>query len=156
VADTHVPQYVLPEPLLDQLQGCDLILHAGDLCTLGIIRELERIAPVVAVHGNCDDESVLSELPEERRIDCEGIPLLLLHGHRGRTAVVAARTAAGRSGVRCIVFGHSHMAHNEWFNDVLLFNPGSPTWSRFNHGRSFGLITIYGQLNATIVPLGDT
>ena len=37
------------------LAGVDFILHAGDVCGDEVLMELELIAPVVAVYGNCDD-----------------------------------------------------------------------------------------------------
>ena len=37
---------------MEVLRGNELILRAGDLATLDVLRELKRISPVVAVRGN--------------------------------------------------------------------------------------------------------
>lgn len=51
VSDTHG---LLRPPVLDWLQGCDHLLHAGDICDAAVLEALGRIAPVTAVRGNND------------------------------------------------------------------------------------------------------
>ena len=50
VSDTHVPDraVALHPALLSELRRnkVDLILHAGDISTAGVLQELETIAPV--------------------------------------------------------------------------------------------------------------
>ena len=53
LSDTH--DLLRPE-VTDALQGCDCILHAGDISSRGILDRLEQIAPVKAVRGNNDYE----------------------------------------------------------------------------------------------------
>ena len=48
VSDTH--RYLSPA-LLRELEGADVIVHAGDVCSLADFRALEAIAPVKAVRG---------------------------------------------------------------------------------------------------------
>ena len=62
ISDTHLPRGKrrLPGPCVERLRAADLILHAGDLMTLGVLRELESYGPVVAVHGNVDDAERIS------------------------------------------------------------------------------------------------
>ena len=44
-------------PRLPQIfEGVDVILHAGDVGSMAILRQLEQIAPVTAVQGNNDGE----------------------------------------------------------------------------------------------------
>jgi uncharacterized protein len=56
VADTHVGEYLdaLPAGTLEALEGCDLVLHAGDLSVPSVLEDLEQVAPVVAVRGDHD------------------------------------------------------------------------------------------------------
>src|SRR5690349_19948215 len=56
ISDTHLPrrQRRLPEQYVERLRSADLILNAGDLLALPVLRELESYGPVVAVHGNVD------------------------------------------------------------------------------------------------------
>ncbi|RUM87908.1 MAG: YfcE family phosphodiesterase, partial [Thermodesulfatator sp.] len=60
ISDTHG---TLPEKVLDIFQGVDLILHAGDIGSLHIIKELGSIAPVKAVHGNMDYGKIAKLFP---------------------------------------------------------------------------------------------
>ncbi|MDQ5815672.1 MAG: metallophosphatase family protein, partial [Actinomycetota bacterium] len=43
---------------------------------------------------------------------------------------------------RVVVFGHSHMPVNEDDGELLLFNPGSPTWKRRAPFPSMGILWI--------------
>ena len=56
IADTHMPGTLtsLWPSALAYLQGCDAILHAGDLHTLDVVDELSTIAPVYVSEGNGD------------------------------------------------------------------------------------------------------
>ena len=45
-----------------------VIIHAGDLVHLKVIEDLEMIAPVVAVHGNNDPETVRARYPKMNSI----------------------------------------------------------------------------------------
>ena len=67
VADTHVGEHlaVLPPEIPEILAGVDLILHAGDLADRVVLEELGRVAPVVAVRGNHDEEGGIDELPRD-------------------------------------------------------------------------------------------
>jgi hypothetical protein len=51
ISDTH--GYVDPR-VFELFAGVDHILHAGDIGPPGVVLQLERIAPVTAVRGNCD------------------------------------------------------------------------------------------------------
>ena len=51
VSDTHG---VLLRELLRALEGCDFIIHAGDIGDASILKRLETVAPVTAVLGNND------------------------------------------------------------------------------------------------------
>ena len=50
-----------------------------------------------------------------------------------------------------IVFGHSHKPLNMRKDDILFFNPGSPTDKIFSDTNSYGIITIGDSLEAKIV-----
>ena len=51
ISDTHG---YLSKRLLDQLQGADTIVHAGDICSASDYRTLSQIAPVQLCLGNND------------------------------------------------------------------------------------------------------
>ena len=65
---------------VERLRDADLILHAGDLSTVGVLEELEAIGPpVAAVYGNVDEPALRERLPEERIVDADGVRIAMLH-----------------------------------------------------------------------------
>ena len=56
IADTHMPGSIesLWPHALALFSDTDMILHAGDLHTLEIVDELDRIAPTYVARGNGD------------------------------------------------------------------------------------------------------
>ena len=51
ISDTH--DLLRPE-VVEALQGCECILHCGDISSQRILDQLEQIAPVKVVRGNND------------------------------------------------------------------------------------------------------
>ena len=84
ISDTHLPRgrRRLPEACVERLRAADLILHAGDLSTLAVLRELEAYGQVIAVHGNVDDAQVRAGLPARAQIDVGGASIALVHDAR--------------------------------------------------------------------------
>ena len=64
ISDTH--GFLRPEAV-HALQGCERIIHAGDVGKPEILSELQRIAPVLAVRGNIDRGAWASALPASAR-----------------------------------------------------------------------------------------
>ena len=53
ISDTHG---VLREEVVERLQECDYIIHAGDIGNKDIIDKLESITKTFVVRGNNDDD----------------------------------------------------------------------------------------------------
>ncbi len=163
ISDTHLSGRV-PQAILKALAGVDLILHAGDLTTLDVLRHLGTIAPVTAVQGNMDLPGVMLSLPLTAIVEAEGRRIGLIHGHHvphpdrvlaqplDFEAMHAYLLSEFREeGVECIVYGHTHQAHVATVDNVLLVNPGSATRSKVN---SIGTLTVSpAALRAEIVVL---
>lgn len=145
VADTHVGEFLdaLPAGVAPALEGCALILHAGDISVPWVLDELAEIAPVVAVRGDHDRLGTL-ELPRQIVVNVAGRRIGLTHGRRfigTDVAVIAAHVIAGRKlrwraglhpallkrvgPVDCLVYGHWHEPVIERVGDTLVFNPGA-------------------------------
>ena len=145
VADSHVGEFLeeIPGAALEALEGCDLILHAGDLSVPSVLDDLGRIAPVVAVRGDHDRLAGLA-LPETAVVAIARRRIGLVHGDRGRAldisvvaaSVIAGRTLTYRAGlsgallrrlgpVDAIVFGHWHEPVATRMDGTLLFSPGA-------------------------------
>lgn len=143
VADTHSKPNVEGLEHLRALRP-HAILHAGDIGDLGVLAQLETIAPTLAVRGNIDEHA--AEVPDTRTIDvrdAEGslTRLFLLHiavhGPRLRADVAKRAHAAAASIVVC---GHSHVPFVGRDRDMVVFNPGSLGPRRFQLPILFGMI----------------
>jgi len=147
VSDTHWQENngPLPAELFTALKEVDLILHAGDLVTLEIIKRLNRIAPTQAVAGNMDTAEVRQQLPAKRILDIEKIRLGLIHGWGPPQGLPQRVLEEFPEDVDVVVFGHSHQPYREWIDGRLLFNPGSLLEDRFSGERSYGLLTVLGD-----------
>ncbi len=159
VSDTHIPgrARAIPASLLRGLEGVDMILHAGDIARISVIRRLEGIAPVHAVYGNMDPSEVRCELPGRRIVTAGGRRIGLIHGAGAAFGLAervldAFRDATGGP-PEIVVFGHSHEPTETWRNGVLRFNPGSPTDPRFTGIGTYGILTLGEAIEATLVPV---
>lgn len=156
VADSHVGEFIdrLPAGVTSALSGCDLLLHAGDICRPWVLDELARIAPVVAVRGDHDRLGDTS-LPRTTVVPVEGVRIGLTHGRRWyplEIAITLARVAtAGRvrwdgnlhrsllrrtGPVDVLVYGHWHAPAHEVVDGTLVFSPGAVCpWGSLQDGR---------------------
>lgn len=127
ISDTHVPDRArkLPGWLFDELKDCELILHAGDVTSVETFKELEQIAPVKAVQGNCDSYRI-SDLPISRELNLAGTDIAMTHGHKVRGEKVNGLQYMFPD-ADIIIFGHTHDAFHEKINGQDIINPGSPT-----------------------------
>lgn len=156
ISDTHG---LLREEAVAELEGCDLILHAGDVGDLEIVQRLSRIAPVRAVRGNTDSGAVAEALPETDVVDLtspngglstdgRGPLAYLTHGHKELDLDPVA------AGFRVLVHGHTHEPLVRERAGVLYFNPGSAGPRRFNLPVTMGRLRVEGvQVIPEIVDL---
>ena len=64
MSDTHA---YWDERYLQYLEPCDEIWHAGDIGSYELAQRLNRIHPLVAVHGNVDGYDIRRLYPEKLR-----------------------------------------------------------------------------------------
>ncbi|MDP9402801.1 MAG: metallophosphoesterase [Actinomycetota bacterium] len=132
----------LPGPARQALAGADVILHAGDVVTADLLRELRTIAPVHAVRGNNDGDPSLAQLPEVRVEVIAGVRVAMVHDS-GARAGREARLRRRFPDADVVVFGHSHIPWNaEGSEGQLLFNPGSPTQRRAQPHHTIGVLDL--------------
>ncbi len=155
VADTHSLE--IPQQLLNDLEGVDLILHAGDFCTLEELKMFRRIAEVKAVYGNMDGADLRRILLRRQVFEAEGVTIGVVHGAgapEGLLDIVQAEFKNDK--VNAVVFGHSHQPFNQVIDKVLYFNPGSAGDRAFASYRSYGILEIHsGKISGKIVKLKD-
>lgn len=177
IADTHIPDRVprLHPRILPVFQeaGVEAILHAGDVCVPGVLKELEAVAPVQAVRGNRDWIS-LRQLPKRLILEYGGVTIGLVHGHgdllhylieKPRNLILGLKTEryvnyvlSVFSDVDVIIFGHLHRAVLERVGSRLVFDPGSACCAADKEkGPSVGLLNIQagGKVEGEIVYLNN-
>ena len=134
ISDTH--GLLRPEAIA-ALEGCDTILHAGDIGHQKVLDGLHKIAPVIAVRGNIDRKPPLVMLPEVQDVVLGNVRIYMTH------RPVDVPEIAG-SHCDIVVCGHSHkpLVDECWGTPRL--NPGSAGPRRFSLPISLGFINIRG------------
>ncbi|MBC8997276.1 metallophosphoesterase family protein [Pseudomonas sp. N40(2020)] len=133
ISDTH--GLLRPEALA-ALQGCDLIIHAGDIGNPEILDQLSEIAPLHAVRGNNDlNLPWAADLPDYLTFDLNGWQTLLTHD-------IADVPTDLDSHVKRVITGHSHKPCIEWRGDRLYLNPGSAGRRRFKLPVTLALLDV--------------
>ena len=122
ISDTHG---LLRTEALSALQGCELIVHAGDVGKQEILEQLQKLAPVIAVRGNTDGGIWASNLPLGATAKLGNATILVLHilEHLDLDPAVA--------GLNLVVSGHSHKPACTTKSGVIYLNPGSAGPRRF-------------------------
>jgi putative phosphoesterase len=132
---------------VDALRGSDLIVHAGDIGSAAILRELATLAPVTAVRGNNDVGAWASDLRDVETIELAAARIGVVHD-------VKTLAAARGRGWNAVVAGHSHRPLCKMCDGVLHFNPGSAGPRRFSLPVCVGEIVVDGDaLEGRIIEL---
>lgn len=135
ISDTHG---LLRPEAVQFLHGSDLIIHCGDVCEPGVIRELSRIAPVSTVRGNNDRGAWADALPESEIIRIGEVFAYVIHDLAGMDIDPAA------AGVALFLSGHSHKPSIVCRNGITYVNPGSAGPRRFSLPISAAELLIEG------------
>jgi len=147
ISDTHG---LLRPSALQFLQGCDHILHGGDIGKPQILETLASLAPVLAVRGNNDTADWAQDLPETAQIRLGGLAIHLIHD-LAQLSIDPAATP-----VDVVVSGHSHKPGETRRDGVLYVNPGSCGPRRFRLPISMAELRIEdGRASAHFVHLAD-
>jgi len=123
ISDTHG---LLREEALRALNGCDAIVHAGDVDRQEILDKLRELAPVVAVRGNIDTEAWARVLPQSQVLQADGANLCVIHN------LDALDLKPSSVDFQIVVSGHTHRPAQFEKEGVLYVNPGSAGPRRFS------------------------
>ena len=122
ISDTHG---LLRPEVVQFLEGCERILHAGDIGDAALLERLSKLAPVTAVRGNNDYGAWAEALQETELVRMGEVGIYVIHD----LALLNIEPSA--QGIDVIVSGHSHKPHAYWRDHVLYVNPGSAGPRRF-------------------------
>ena len=130
------------------LQGCDAIVHAGDICDASVLDALAQLAPVTAVRGNNDLGAWADALDETALLEIGGVRIHMVHD----LALLGLDPAA--ASIDVVVSGHSHKPLIERRGGVLFLNPGSAGPRRFKLPITLAELVIDAQqVSARIIEL---
>jgi putative phosphoesterase len=144
LSDTHAPRFWkrCPPAVAEHLRDVDLILHAGDVCTVNVLEELSAYAPVRAVLGNNDGPDVAEwGATETWELDLEGLAVAMIHDS-GPKAGRPLRMRRQFPNADLVIFGHSHIPMDLTSDGVRIFNPGAPTDKRRQPYGTLGRLVI--------------
>lgn len=136
ISDTH--GLLRPQALI-ALQGCDRIIHGGDIGKPEILDALRAIAPLTVVRGNNDtDDAWARDVPHEAVLRVGGVAIYVTH-------ILADVPETLPADVRVVVTGHSHRPLQQVRHGVLFINPGSAGPRRFKLPITVGMLHIEGE-----------
>lgn len=143
ISDTH--GLLRPEAAA-ALEGCDAIVHAGDIGRPEVLDALGAIAPVTAIRGNVDKWADM--LPDTEVVEIDGRYLYLIHDVKQLDLDPQA------AGFDAVISGHSHQPDMHERDGVLYLNPGSAGPRRFKLPVTVARLNVSGdRLQASIIML---
>lgn len=142
ISDTHA---FLDERIGHFFTSCDEIWHAGDIGSEEVISGLEKIAPVVAVHGNIDGGALKVSYPEHQRFQREGFDIWITHigGYPKRYDKRVYETIY-KHPPDIFICGHSHIVKviRDQKLGLLHINPGAAGKYGFHKVRTIARMII--------------
>jgi len=132
--------------------GVDCILHAGDLHVVGVIEELEAIAPTFVCCGNGDVHVEHPRLQDTWEGTLAGVPVGMIHqfptprrANHERLQKKLSR-AFPQFDPKLVVYGHTHLAELHHVAGRVYVNPGSATLPNNQSTRlgTLGLMELSG------------
>lgn len=132
-SDTH-GDFKHMESAIAKHRNADIIVHCGDGEEQSR-RAAQKYADkmVVRVRGNCD---LGSQLPAVEYFTAFGKKIMVTHGHyyEVKYTLTQLYEAAREQCCDLVLFGHTHMALNEYRDGIYVFNPGSCAGWRPTYG----------------------
>ena len=111
MSDTHLPTRAraLPEQVWQEVDRCDVVVHAGDWIDVGLLDALEaRADRVLGCWGNNDGPQLRARLPEVARATLAGVRVAVTH-ETGAATGRESRMRAAHPETDLLIFGHSHI-----------------------------------------------
>lgn len=136
ISDTHG---LLRPQAVSALEGSDIIVHAGDIGNVEVLKALKAIAPLFAVRGNTDSGPWINDIPASDTVQWCGFLIHTLHDLASLDLDLRA------AGIHLLISGHSHIPAITTKDGVLYLNPGSAGPRRFSLPATLARITIQGK-----------
>ena len=145
ISDTHG---LLRPEVHEAFRRVDRILHAGDIGSPEVLKELQSIAPVTAVRGNNDKGGWARSIAERERLRILASRIYMIHDVKELTSQREV------TGFDVVISGHSHRPAIETRDGILFLNPGSAGPRRFSLPVTVAKLVVGGAaVHAEIVEL---
>ena len=131
ISDTHS---LLRQEVVDNLNDCNLIIHAGDIGKYEVIENLSKICNVEFIRGNCDKDKDIAK--EERIVEIYNKRIYLIHD------ISKINIDLKKENIDIVVYGHSHKSNIYEDDNILYINPGAVGPRRFKLPISMGKLRI--------------
>ena len=153
LSDTHlkIPHPEFKKVIEFHFRDVEKILHSGDFVDRAIAEYLSGFKELIAVCGNMDSPDIRKALPQKRVIELCGFKIALIHGG-GPPFGIESRIRKEFDDVSAIIYGHTHIPANHRAQDILFFNPGSPTRSLTNQA-TLGLLHLGEKIEGEIITI---
>jgi putative phosphoesterase len=136
LSDTHG---YIDDRIVEYLNTCDEIWHAGDIGNIELYDKLSKIKLVKAVFGNIDGHQLRSALPEIQRFFCEETDVMIKHiggypNHYDHSIADSIKSnppnlfISGHSHILKVIFDKKHQ--------LLHINPGAAGKNGFHEIRT--------------------
>ncbi len=141
VSDSHSNIYALKKVI--ENYHADLYIHLGDgERELNTISLLHTDKQFYHVQGNCDYASMsdyeLLLCPDDKNV------IFAVHGHTQdvKYSLDTLKANARKKCANIVLYGHTHIKHNEYDDGLYILNPGSVSCPRDGSRPSFGVIEL--------------
>jgi len=136
LSDTH--SYI-DDQILKFVNQADEVWHAGDIGSLKISDNIQKVKPFRAVYGNIDDPLIRSEFPLNNKFTIENVTVWMTHigGYPNRYDV-KIREEIKKNPPNLFISGHSHILkvmYDKTLN-LLHMNPGAAGKHGFHKVRT--------------------
>lgn len=128
VSDTHRNNFYINK-VKNVIEKADVLIHLGDNTADCDILNASFKGMVYGVSGNCD---YFTKYPVEEVIEIEDKKVLITHGHEYEVkyGLGALINRAKELNVDAALFGHTHEALIEEYENIKFINPGSASLPR--------------------------
>lgn len=148
VSDTHGNDEILKK-LVKKYEHFEYLIHLGD--HIWDIDDIEFKGKVLSIKGNADRGA---KGASDRVFTIDGYNIWLTHGHLYcvKFGLNKLFYSALEKKADIVIFGHTHVALNINYENMLFFNPGSLAYPRGTNIGSYGIIEFdKKKINANIL-----
>ena len=141
ISDTHG---VIDQNIIPVLQNSDMIIHAGDIMSIDILKKLSTFSDtVIAVAGNNDiperfpdieDKKIISKLKKVEQLLINGEKITIEHGDRFGHHPSHDDLRAAYPDSKLVIYGHTHNQICDQSSNPWIVDPGAAGHTRNNDG----------------------